>query len=118
MAEKVVLAYSGGLDTSAIIPWLKETYGYDVIAFCADLGQGVGEPGVLEKKALASGASKVYIENMTEEFVTDYIWPTLKAHAVYETKYLLGTSFDFSIAPSGRPPPSGFAKVIISGLTL
>ncbi|MEA4926729.1 MAG: argininosuccinate synthase [Syntrophomonadaceae bacterium] len=90
--EKVVLAYSGGLDTSIIIPWLKENYGYEVIAFCANVGQGE-ELEPVREKALRSGASKVYIEDLVEEFVTDYIFPVLKAGAVYERKYLLGTSF-------------------------
>ncbi len=88
---KVVLAYSGGLDTSIIITWLKEKYGYEVIAVTADLGQGE-ELAPLEEKALQSGASKIYIEDLRKEFVTDYIYPTLKAGAVYEGKYLLGTS--------------------------
>ena len=90
--DKVVLAYSGGLDTSIIIPWLKENYGYEVIAFCADVGQG-DELAPVREKALRSGASKVYIEDLTEEFVTDYVFPVLKAGAIYEKKYLLGTSF-------------------------
>ncbi len=89
--EKVVLAYSGGLDTSIIIPWLKENYDYEVIAVCGDVGQGKETEG-LEEKALKTGASKLYIENLQEEYVTDFIWPTLKAQAVYEGKYLLGTS--------------------------
>jgi argininosuccinate synthase len=92
MAEKVVLAYSGGLDTSVIIPWLKETYGYDVIAFSADLGQG-DDLAAVKEKALKSGAVKAYVEDVREEFITQYIWPTLRAGAVYEKKYLLGTSF-------------------------
>ena len=90
--KKVVLAYSGGLDTSIIIPWLKENYGYEVIAMAADLGQGE-ELAPLEAKAIKSGASKIYIEDLKEEFVTDFIFPTLKAGALYEGKYLLGTSF-------------------------
>jgi argininosuccinate synthase len=90
--KKVVLAYSGGLDTSIIIPWLKENYGYEVIAMAADLGQGE-ELDPLNEKAIKSGASKLYIEDLKEEFVTDFIFPTLKAGAVYEGKYLLGTSF-------------------------
>lgn len=90
--EKVVLAYSGGLDTSIIIPWLKENYGYDVIAYCADLGQGE-ELDPVREKAIKSGASKIYIDDLKYEFVTDYIFPVLKAGAVYEKKYLLGTSF-------------------------
>lgn len=90
--KKVVLAYSGGLDTSIIIPWLKENYGYEVIAMAADVGQGE-ELAPLKEKAIKSGASKIYIEDLKEEFVTDYIFPTLKAGAIYEGKYLLGTSF-------------------------
>jgi len=89
--KKVVLAYSGGLDTSIIIPWLKENYGYEVIAMAADLGQGE-ELEPLHEKAIKSGASKLYIEDLKQEFVTDYIFPTLKAGAIYEGKYLLGTS--------------------------
>jgi len=92
MMKKVVLAYSGGLDTSIIIPWLKENYGYEVIAVAADVGQGE-ELAPLKEKAIKTGASKIYIEDLKEEFVTDYIYPTLKAGAVYEGKYLLGTSF-------------------------
>lgn len=92
MSKKIVLAYSGGLDTSIIIPWLKENYGYEVIAMAADVGQGE-ELDPLEEKAIKTGASKIYIENVVEEFITDFIWPTLKAGAVYEGKYLLGTSF-------------------------
>jgi argininosuccinate synthase len=90
--EKVVLAYSGGLDTSIIIPWLKEHYGYDVIAMSADVGQGE-ELAPLKEKAIKTGAAKLYIEDLRDEFVTDYIYPTMKAGAVYEGKYLLGTSF-------------------------
>lgn len=90
-AEKVVLAYSGGLDTSVILPWLKETYGYEVIAFAAELGQGDELAGI-KRKALASGASKCIIKDLRKEFVQEYIWPMLKAGAVYEGKYLLGTS--------------------------
>ena len=91
--NKVVLAYSGGLDTSVIIPWLKENYGCEVIAVAADVGQGEGELEGLEEKAIKTGASKIYIEDLTDEFVDDYIIPTIKAGAVYEGKYLLGTSF-------------------------
>ena len=90
--NKVVLAYSGGLDTSIIISWLKETYGCEVIAVVGNVGQKDELEG-LKEKALASGASKIYIEDLTKEFVEDYIWPALKANAVYEGKYLLGTSF-------------------------
>ena len=89
--EKVVLAYSGGLDTSVILPWLKETYGYEVIAFAAELGQGDELSGI-KKKALKSGAVKCIIKDLRKEFVEDYIWPMLKAGAVYENGYLLGTS--------------------------
>jgi argininosuccinate synthase len=90
--KKVVLAYSGGLDTSVIIPWLKENYGCEVVAMCADIGQG-DELKAVHDKALASGASNVYIEDLTKPFLEEYVWPTLKAGAVYEGKYLLGTSF-------------------------
>ena len=91
--KKVVLAYSGGLDTSIIIPWLKENYNNcEVIAVSGDVGQGTELEG-LEEKAIATGASKLYIEDLNKEFVEDFIWPTLKAGAVYENKYLLGTSF-------------------------
>lgn len=89
--EKVVLAYSGGLDTSVILKWLKEEKGYEVIAFAADLGQGK-ELDQIEKKAKATGASKVYVEDLKEEFARDYVFEMLKANAVYEDKYLLGTS--------------------------
>ncbi len=91
--KKVVLAYSGGLDTSIIIPWLKENYNNcEVIAVAADVGQGTELSG-LEEKAQKTGASKLYIEDLKKEFVEEYIFPTLKAGAVYENKYLLGTSF-------------------------
>ena len=89
---KIVLAYSGGLDTTIIIPWLKEHYDCDVIAVAADVGQDE-ELAPLKEKAIKSGAAKIYIEDLKEEFITDYIYPTLKAGAVYEHKYLLGTSF-------------------------
>ena len=90
--NKVVLAYSGGLDTSIIIPWLKENYGCEVIAVVGNVGQTAELEG-LEEKAIKTGASKIYIEDLTEEFVNDYIFPTIQAGAVYEGKYLLGTSF-------------------------
>jgi argininosuccinate synthase len=90
--EKVVLLYSGGLDTSIMIPWLKENYKCEVVAMCADLGQAEELKG-LNAKARRTGASKLYIEDLREEFITDYIYPTLKAGAVYEGSYLLGTSF-------------------------
>ena len=93
MPKKVVLAYSGGLDTSIIIPWLKENYGdCEVIAMIGDLGQRE-DLEAARKKALATGASAAYVEDLREEFITGYIWPTLRAGAVYEHKYLLGTSF-------------------------
>lgn len=91
MKEKVVLAYSGGLDTTAIIPWLKENFDYDVICVCADCGQGEELDG-LEERAISCGASKLYIEDITDEFCDDYIVPCVQADAVYENKYLLGTS--------------------------
>ena len=90
--KKVVLAYSGGLDTSVIIPWLKENYGCEVIAVAADVGQGAELDG-LNEKAIKTGASKLYIEDLVDVFCDDFIMPTLKAGAVYEGKYLLGTSF-------------------------
>ena len=93
--EKVVLAYSGGLDTSVIVPWLKNTYGCEVVCVTGNLGQKDELEG-LEEKAQASGASKIYVEDLREEFITDYIYPTLMSGAIYERKYLLGTSF-------GRP---------------
>ena len=92
MPRKVVLAYSGGLDTSIIIPWLKETYGCEVIAMIGDVGQQE-DLAAAQRKALATGASSASIEDLREEFITEYIWPTLRAGAVYEHKYLLGTSF-------------------------
>jgi argininosuccinate synthase len=91
MPEKVVLAYSGGLDTSIIIPWLKENYSYDVIAMVGDVGQGDDIEAVVAK-AYATGASRVVVEDLREEFLTGYVFPALKAGAVYEHKYLLGTS--------------------------
>ena len=91
MKEKVILAYSGGLDTTVIIPWLKENYDYDVVAVCVDVGQGTETDG-LEEKAIKTGAVKYYLLNVEDEFVVDYVYPTVKANAVYEGKYLLGTS--------------------------
>ncbi|CAI5984696.1 unnamed protein product [Closterium sp. NIES-65] len=90
--KKVVLAYSGGLDTSVIVPWLRENYGCEVVCFCADVGQGVGETDGLDAKAKASGASQLFIGDLKEEFVRDYVFPCIRAGAVYERKYLLGTS--------------------------
>ncbi|MCM1266560.1 MAG: argininosuccinate synthase [Bacteroidales bacterium] len=91
MKEKVVLAYSGGLDTTVIIPWLKENFDYEVICVCGNCGQAEELDG-LEERALSSGASKLYIEDLTDEFCNDFIIPCVQAHAVYENKYLLGTS--------------------------
>ena len=91
MKEKVVLAYSGGLDTTAIIPWLKENFDYEVICVCVNCGQAEELDG-LEERAKACGASKLYIEDVIDEFCDDYIVPCVQAHAVYENKYLLGTS--------------------------
>src|SRR5687767_15813266 len=89
--NKIVLAYSGGLDTSVMLHWLKERYGCEVICYCADVGQGEELAG-LEEKALSSGASKLYVEDLREEFVREYVWTAVKANAVYEGVYLLGTS--------------------------
>src|SRR5579883_3503199 len=91
-AKKVALAYSGGLDTSIIIPWLKENYGCDVVAVCGDIGQGGEELEGLREKALKTGASECYVEDMREEFVSDYLWKLVRSGAIYEHKYLLGTS--------------------------
>ncbi len=92
MAERVVLAYSGGLDTSAIVPWLREHYGATVICVAADVGQGAGELKGIEEKAKRSGAESCYVEDVRERFVREFIWPTLKAGAIYARTYLLGTS--------------------------
>lgn len=89
--DKVVLAYSGGLDTTVIIPWLKENYDYDVIAVCVDVGQG-DDWKAIKDRALRTGASACYVVDAREEYITEYIWPTVKANAVYEDRYLLGTS--------------------------
>ncbi|MEA1974026.1 MAG: argininosuccinate synthase [Bacillota bacterium] len=91
MKEKLVLAYSGGLDTSIIIPWIKENYDFEIIAACINVGQDDELEGI-EEKAIKSGAIKVYVENVTDEFVKDYVFKAIKANAVYEGKYLLGTS--------------------------
>ena len=88
---KVVLAYSGGLDTSVIVPWLRENYNCEVICFCADIGQGEELSG-LPEKAIASGASKCIIKDLREEFARDYIFPMFRANALYEGEYLLGTA--------------------------
>src|SRR5438477_7946221 len=89
--KKIVLAYSGGLDTSVMLHWLRAEYGCEVVCYCADVGQGEELAG-LEEKALKTGASKLYIEDLREEFVRDYVWTAVKANAVYEGVYLLGTS--------------------------
>ena len=91
MKEKVILAYSGGLDTTAIIPWLKENFDYEVVCVCIDCGQGEELDG-LEERAKFCGAEKLYILDVTDEFCDEYIVPCVQAHAVYENKYLLGTS--------------------------
>src|SRR3989304_9441833 len=99
--KKVVLAYSGGLDPSVIIPWLIENYGCEVIAMAGDIGQGDELEGI-EKKAIDSGASQVFVEDLRQEFVTEFLWRILRSGAVYEDKYLLGTSI---ARPLLAPPP-------------
>ena len=89
--KKVVLAYSGGLDTSVILKWLIETYGCEVVAFAANIGQG-DEVDQIKENALNTGASKVYVDDLQETFVKDYVFPAFRANAIYEGKYLLGTS--------------------------
>src|SRR5919106_4676576 len=89
--KKIVLAYSGGLDTSVMLRWLKEHYNCEVVCYCADVGQGAELSG-LEEKAHATGAAKLYVEDLREEFVRDYVWTAVKANAIYEGVYLLGTS--------------------------
>ncbi|MBQ4237498.1 MAG: argininosuccinate synthase, partial [Treponema sp.] len=89
--DKVILAYSGGLDTTVIIPWLKENYDYDVIAVCIDLGQG-DDWEAIKSRALKTGAAACYVVDAREEYITDYVFPAVKANAVYEDEYLLGTS--------------------------
>ena len=98
MKEKVVLAYSGGLDTTALIPWLKETFDYDVVCCCVNCGQG-NELDGLEERAKMSGASKLYIEDIVDEFCDDFIMPCVEAGAVYEHSYLLGTSMLVRLSP-------------------
>src|SRR6201982_3764337 len=88
---KIVLAYSGGLDTSVMLHWLKEKYDCEIVCYCADVGQGAEMDG-LDEKAKATGASKLYIEDLRDEFVRDYVWTSVKANAVYEGVYLMGTS--------------------------
>ena len=101
MDRKIVLAYSGGLDTSVAIKWLKEKYNAEIIGFYADLGQGEDTKSI-KKKALKTGASKIYLENLKEEFVKDYIFPMLRANAAYEGSYLLGTSIARPLLLRGR----------------
>jgi argininosuccinate synthase len=118
-ANKIVLAYSGGLDTSVIVPWLKENYGCEVICFCADIGQGDFELEGLEEKALASGASKVYVEDLRHEFAKDFLFPMLQSGAIYERQYLLGTASPGRSSPNGRwpsPKPTG-ADAVAHGAT-
>ena len=90
-AVKIVLAYSGGLDTSVLVSWLKEKYSAEIIAFCADIGQEEELKG-LDKKAIQTGASKIYIDNLQDEFASDFIYPMVQAGAIYEGQYFLGTS--------------------------
>jgi len=98
--KKVVLAYSGGLDTSVIVPWLRNNYGCEVVCFCANLGQEEELDG-LEEKAIASGATRCYVEDLRAEFLTDFVFPTMQAGAIYERDYLLGTSFARPLSRSG-----------------
>ncbi|MDQ3175428.1 MAG: argininosuccinate synthase [Acidobacteriota bacterium] len=99
--RKIVLAYSGGLDTSVMLRWLKERYGCEVVCYCADVGQGEEMDG-LEAKALATGASKLYVEDLREEFAREYVWTAVKANAVYEGVYLLGTSLARPVIAKGQ----------------
>jgi len=99
--KKIVLAYSGGLDTSVILKWLKETYKCPVVAYAADLGQGE-ELGGIEEKALDTGADEVIVEDLKEEFVKDFVWPALRANAIYESRYLLGTSLARPLIARGQ----------------
>jgi argininosuccinate synthase len=111
--KKAVLAYSGGLDTSIIVPWLRENYGCEVVCFCADIGQGEELSG-LEAKALASGASKLVLKDLREEFASDFLFPLLQSGARYEGRYLLGTSiarpliaqWQVRVAEQEAPTPS------------
>ncbi len=99
--KKIVLAYSGGLDTSVMLRWLKQQYGCEVVCYCADVGQGEEMDG-LEAKALATGASKLYVEDLREEFVREYVWTAVKANAIYEGVYLLGTSLARPVIAKGQ----------------
>ena len=104
--EKIVLAYSGGLDTSVILYWLKEIYKCPVVAYAADLGQGKEIEGI-EEKALNTGADEVIVEDLKEEFVRDFVWPALRANAVYEGAYLLGTSLARPLIARGLVEAAG-----------
>ena len=104
--NKVLLAYSGGLDTSAIVPWLKENYNCEVICFVADVGQGADDLEGVEQKAIASGASKCIVKDLKEEFVKDYVYPTLKTGAIYEGTYLLGTSMARRVTTKAMVEPA------------
>ena len=111
--KKIVLAYSGGLDTSVAIKWLKAEYGSEVIAFCADLGQQEDLRAV-KAKALKTGASKAYVEDLREEFVKDYVFPMLRANAVYEGGYLLGNSLDVAFIHPHLPCPQLLLRLTLS----
>ena len=100
--KKVVLAYSGGLDTSVMLKWIKETYGCAVVAYAADVGQGAGEIKDIEAKARATGADECYVSDLREEFVRDFVFPILRAGAVYEGSYLLGTSIARPLIAKGQ----------------
>ena len=100
--KKIVLAYSGGLDTSIIIPWLKENHGYEVHCYCGDLGQGADELTNLEEKAASSGAASCRVDNLQREWLEDYVWPCVRAMAVYEGRYLLGTSMARALLAKGQ----------------
>ena len=106
---KVVVAYSGGLDTSVIVKWVKEKYNAEVIGFCADVGQEEELNGV-EEKAIRTGASKCYVEDLTEEFARDFIFPMMQANAIYEGNYLLGTSASSLRSPRKTLPISPVKK--------
>ena len=102
MTDKVVLAYSGGLDTSIIIQYLKDEYGLEVHCYAGDVGQGASELDGLEEKALRSGAASCKVDDLREEFLTDYVWPCLRAMTVYEGRYLLGTSMARPVLSKGQ----------------
>src|SRR5256714_13029808 len=119
MGPLVVLAYSGGLDTSAIVPWLREQYGARVLCFAADVGQGAGELGGLVDKARRSGAVDCVVEDLREEFVRDFVFPTLRAGAVYARTYLLGTGMARPViaAPPGALAQRAGAQAVAHGCT-